>query len=228
MSKRILGLIVVLFITACGGKKNAPAVPDKADLLAPLKDQPCLTGTVLSATESSVVFNWSAAQNTTSYDITIRNLLTQTDATQTVSTNTATVKLLRNTPYSWYVTSKSSKVSTTTKSDVWKFYNAGPGVVTYAPFPAEITGPAFGTILPSGTTTVNLAWKGSSVSSNIVAYDVYFGPSANPALFRNHTTDSFVNNVTVGANTTYYWRVVTIDSNGNISDSGTFNFYVKG
>jgi hypothetical protein len=226
MMKRILGFIVILFIVSCGKKAPVPA-PGKASLTTPLKDQPCLTGTVISATESTVTFSWAAADNTNSYDLSIRNLLTQTEVTQAVATNSATVKLLRNTPYSWYVTSKSAKTSAVTKSDIWKFYNAGPGVVTYAPFPAEITAPAFGAAMEAGTTKVNLSWKGSSVSSNIVAYDVYFGPSNNPALYRNHITDSFVNDVTVGANTTYYWRVVTIDANGNISDSGTYNFFVK-
>jgi hypothetical protein len=226
MIKRILGLLVILFIVSCSKKDQAPA-PGMATLIAPLKDQPCLTGTVLSATESTVAFAWATSQNTTSYDITIKNLLTQTENTQSVSTNKASVKLLRNTPYAWYITSKSSKTTAVTKSDTWKFYNAGAGIVTYAPFPAEITSPAFGAIINAGTSTVNLTWKGSSVSSNIVAYDVYFGPANNPAMFRNHITDSFVNNVTVGANTTYYWRVVTIDANGNISDSGTYNFFVK-
>ncbi|WP_184549537.1 hypothetical protein [Mucilaginibacter sp. FT3.2] len=226
MMKRILTLIIILSIISCGKKAPVPA-PGVASLTAPLKDQPCLTGTVLSATESSVAFSWNPSQNTDNYDLTITNLLTKTATTQTVSTTTATVKLLRNTPYSWYISSKAKKTSVVTKSDVWKFYNAGAGVVTYAPFPAEITGPAFGAVVASGTTKVNLTWKGSSVSSNIVAYDVYFGPSSNPDLFRNHITDSFVNDVNVGANTTYYWRVVTVDANGNISDSGTYNFFVS-
>lgn len=226
MIKRILSLITILAIVSCGKKEPTPA-PGIATLSAPLKDQPCLTGTVLSATESSVSFSWNPSQNTDRYDLTITNLLTKAATTQTVSITNATAKLLRNTPYSWYVSSKSSKSSVVSKSDTWKFYNAGAGIITYAPFPAEITAPAFGAIISSGTTKVNLTWKGSSVSSNIVAYDVYFGPSNNPALFRNHITDSFLKDVTVGANTTYYWRVVTIDANGNISDSGTYNFFVQ-
>ncbi|HEY9195816.1 MAG TPA: hypothetical protein VIM77_06110 [Mucilaginibacter sp.] len=227
MMKRFLSLIIIIPVLFSCGKKQPVPPPEKASLIAPLKDQPCLTGAVLSATESNVTFSWSAAANTTSYDITIKNLLTQIPVTQTVSVSNATVKLLRNTPYSWFITSKSNKTNATAKSEVWKFYNAGAGVITYAPFPAEITAPGYGAIFDSGTTKVDLSWKGSSVSSNIVAYDVYFGPSGNPDLFRNHITDNFVKDVTVGANTTYYWRVVTIDANGNISDSGTFNFFVK-
>lgn len=226
MIKRILSLITILAIVSCGKKEPTPP-PGIATLSAPLKDQPCLTGTVLSATESSVSFSWNSSQNTDKYDLTITNLLTKAATTQTVSATNATAKLLRNTPYSWYISSKSNKSSVVSKSDTWKFYNAGAGIVTYAPFPAEITAPAFGAIMSSGTIKVNLTWKGSSVSSNIVAYDVYFGPSNNPTLFRNHITDSFLNDVTVGANTTYYWRVVTIDANGNISDSGTYNFFVQ-
>ena len=226
--KRFLTVIIILSLAACGKKGPKPeSTPGPALLTSPLKDQPCTTGTVVSTTESTVKFEWSTPLNADSYNLIIKNLLTQQEINQAVTTNSASATLLRNTPYAWYVTSKSKKTSVTTNSDTWKFYNAGAGIVTYAPFPAEITAPAFGQVLSPSNGKVTLTWKGSSTSNNIIGYDVYFGPSSNPDMFRNHITDMFVNDVTVGKNTTYYWRVVTIDANGNVSDSGLNNFYVK-
>ena len=225
--KRILYIAVIILISACSKKGGSGPVPGKATLVAPLKDLTCNTGTVLSPTESSVIFSWNAADNAGSYDLTIKNLLTQKETVQPSTTTNATVTLSRNTPYSWFVTAKSTKNSTLTPSDTWKFYNAGAGITTYAPFPAEILTPAFGEIVSPASGKVNLTWKGTAVDNNITGYIVYFGPSANPAIFRERITEAFVNDVTVSTNTTYYWRVVTVDANGNISDSGTNNFYVK-
>jgi hypothetical protein len=229
MRKSILSLLVILLISACSSNpKNDPAVaPASATLISPIKDQICTTGTITSVTQSTISFAWSSATNADSYDVTTTNLLTQTSATTTVSTTQATISLLQNTPYSWYVTSKSSKSNSTAKSDVWKFYNSGAGVVTYPPFPATIKSPTLGQIVTTTNGTVNLTWGGSSVTNNIVAYKVYFGPSNNPDLFKNNITDSFINGISVSASTTYYWHIITIDANGNSSDSGLFNFFVK-
>lgn len=228
--KRILYIAIVLFITACGGKNSGPNpknAPGKAVLIAPVKDLTCNTGSIISATESSVAFSWNAAENAESYDLTIKNLLTQKDIIQTSMSANATVTLLRNTPYSWSVTAKSSKSTTTTASDVWKFYNAGAGITSYAPFPAELLTPAFGQIISPAGGKINLSWRGSAVNNNITGYIVYFGPNNNPDIFRERITDTFVNDVSVSTNTTYYWRIVTVDANGNFSDSGLNNFFVK-
>jgi hypothetical protein len=225
--KRNITIALALLLAACG-KKNGPNPakdPASAILTAPAKDQTCTNGTVLSNTESSVAFSWNASANTDAYELTVKNLLTQKDIVQQTTTPNATVTLSRNTPYSWSVTSKKAKASA--QSETWKFYNAGAGVTSYAPFPADIITPAFGEILSPANGKVNLTWKGSSVDNNISGYVVYFGPNNNPDIFRERITDAFVNDVTVSTNTTYYWRVVTVDKNGNISDSGMQNFYVK-
>ncbi len=228
MIKRIIGLAIIVLITACGkGSSDPEKAPGTANLLAPIKDQICTTGTVFSLTQSAVAFSWSAAENADNYEITVKNLLTQTETKQSAASTQATVTLARNTPYSWFITSKSQNSSTTTKSDVWKFYNSGAGVVAYAPYPADLLAPAFGQIITASNGKVNLSWKGSSVDNNIVSYNVYFGPSKNPDLYRSQTKDSFVNDIAVSANTTYYWTVITIDSNGNISTSPTYNFFIK-
>ena len=64
-----------------------------------------------------------------------------------MSSTSTTATLDKGVPYSWRVTSKSTTSTTTTPSDLWKFYLAGDGVVNYAPFPADLTAPASGSTM---------------------------------------------------------------------------------
>jgi hypothetical protein len=229
--KRGLIIISAIFIlSGCGGKKNnpTPAAPAAAVLSSPSQNEACTTGTVTSATQSNITFTWAASANTDSYQLTLKNLLTSATTTQNTSATKLTVSLLRNTPYSWLITSLSTKTSATAQSDVWKFYNAGPGVVTYAPFPAEIVSPTFGQDITATAGAINLKWTGSSVNpGTIVNYDVYFGTTATPPVFKSAVTDSFVNNVAVTSGSTYYWKIITRDIAGNTSDSGLFQFTIN-
>lgn len=223
---------MILILQGCGGsKKNNPSPslsPAKVVLTAPSQDAICNTGTIISATESSVLFTWDASANTNSYDLVLKNLLTTATTTQSTTSNQLTLTLARNTPYSWYVVSKSTQTTTTTQSDTWKFYNAGPGVITYAPFPAEITSPSFGQNVTASSGTIDLTWKGGAVNpGTITSYDVYFGTTNNPPILKSSATDSFINGVAVTSKTTYYWKVITWDMDGNNSDSGLYQFTVN-
>jgi hypothetical protein len=94
----------------------------------------CITGSVLSDAESSVVFTWNASDNTDSYDFYLTNLMTGAITVQNATQTTLTITLKINTPFSWYIESKSAKSDKTAKSDIWKFYNSGPGLVTLRAF----------------------------------------------------------------------------------------------
>lgn len=224
MSAKLFVIPLLFVCMACGGKKHNPApAPGQAVLISPAKDALCTTGAVLSPTQSSVSFTWNASANTDSYNLIVKNLITSATITQSTTATQIAITLDRNTPYSWSVLSKSSKSDLTALSDIWKFYNAGPGVITYAPYPAELSSPAFGQKV--NTATVNLTWIGSAINNTTIAnYDVYFGTTETPALLKNAVTDSFVNGVNVNSGTTYYWKVITRDINGNTSDSGLSEF----
>lgn len=231
-------LILLLFSVILGCKKSKPGdtpeptppvpqapAPEKAVLTSPAMNEPCLSGVSVSALESSVVFSWTAAKNAESYDLVLKNLLTNATSTHAAGQTTLKVNLLKNTPYSWFVKAKTSKTTTVSQSDTWKFYNSGDGSVTYAPFPAEIISPVYAANL-AATNKVTLKWTSSDVDNDIVSHAVYFGTSATPALF-NESIIAKELDVTVTSNTTYYWRVVTRDATGNTSDSGIFQFKVN-
>lgn len=235
MKRELLIILLISFVlVSCGGsKKNNPIpppvpAPTAAALTFPAQNAVCTTGSIISASQSSITFTWNTSDNTESYDLTLKNLLTSITTTQNTTDSKLTLTLARNTPYSWYIVSKSSKTTATTQSDTWKFYNSGPGAVTYAPYPADITSPTFGQAITATAGAIILTWTGSAVdNSTIVNYDVYFGTTATPAIFKSTVTDSFVNGVTVASGNTYYWKVITRDVNGNTSDSGLYQFRVN-
>ncbi|MFC0513390.1 hypothetical protein ACFFGT_04235 [Mucilaginibacter angelicae] len=228
MRKTLPLLAGLCLIMACHKKNNpTPTIPapDKASLTFPSQNAACTTGTIISAVQSTVTLTWNTAANSDSYELGIKNLLTQTITYKNTTATHLTDTLDRNTPYSWFIVTKSKASSDTTKSDVWKFYNAGPGTLTYAPFPADLVTPGFNHNVPAGT--VNLAWNGSSVDNDIAGYDVYFGTNTTPPLFKSNVTDMFLNAVTVTSATTYYWKVVTKDLIGNTSVSTIAQFKVN-
>lgn len=207
---------------------NEPIVysPDPTILSLPLKNEACNSGLITSTTKSTVNFVWKTAKNTTSYELNIKNLLTNEILVYKTTSISLAVELNRNTPYSWFVNSY-NKNSVGIKSEVWKFYNAGEAITSYLPFPAEIVVPKMDETLLADNSTVNLIWSGLDIDNDISSYDVYFGTSSNPPFYKNTTSASGNSTrVQVLSNTTYYWKIITKDSKGNSSDSGVFKFTV--
>ena len=211
-----------------GGPNTQQPAPTKATPSFPDQNGLCITGTDISDSLSTVTFTWSAGDHTDSYDLYVKNLNTSVSSVQSTSQLQLAVNLKKNTPFSWYVVSKSGKTTVTAQSDTWKFYNAGQGIVSYAPFPADIISPAFGGNISAAAGTVDLQWQGSSViAGTIASYDIYLGTTKTPALLKSAVSDNFLKNVTVTANSTYYWKIITRDISGNTSESVVSYFSVQ-
>jgi hypothetical protein len=223
MKNKILLLLLIVTI-GCKRENPEPESPAKATLVFPASNALCTAGTVISATQSTVILTWNASANSDSYAVTIKNLITGDVVTQGTNTNQLAVTILRGTPYSWYVVSKSASTSATAQSDTWKFYNSGVGIINYPPFPAAIIEPIFSQIITTSNSMITLTWSGSDTDGDIAGYDIYFGTTSTPPLFRTNYTNMSLGNVPVVAKTTYYWKVITKDTQGNTSDSGTYQF----
>ncbi len=226
MMKRSFLIIVIIVFAACSRDKG-PRNPAKAVLEYPLQNSECSTGVDVDETRSRVAFRWEQANNTDVYELQVVNL--NTNITQTINTAalTSMVTLDKGALYSWTVTTKNSEVNQTVESDTWRFYNAG-SQTTYAPFPAEIIVPSSGsTITRDINNEVFLNWAGADIDDDIAEYKVYFSITNPPetviATLSENTTEM---NVSVAANTVYFWRVTTTDEEGNVSDSGVYEFKV--
>ena len=206
-----------------GGGGNTANPPGKATPTAPANNKTCETGTSVSDTQSSVTFSWNTSADSESYDLKVTNLNTNGLTNKTgLSTTSTTMTLDKGVPYSWNVTSKNTKTTTTATSDTWKFYLAGTGISNYAPFPADLLTPKSESSVSSGS--INFEWEGSDADSDdSLTYDLYLDTSNPPANKVKTNLSSNSTNVTLDAGT-YYWKIVTKDSQGSNSDSGVSMF----
>jgi hypothetical protein len=199
--------------------------PSAATLVFPENNSECNEGEIISETQSRVLFQWNASPNTDSYQVNLINLNTNSTALTNSSTNEAELTLLRGVPYEWFVVSRANGTSETATSAVWRFYNAGAGISSYAPFPAEALFPVRGSELAEAG-MISLQWEGSDVDEDIVVYEVYIdaGEEA-PQTLLISTAESIAEFETT-AGTTYTWQVVTIDATGNSTESELFQFKI--
>ncbi|HZY38963.1 MAG TPA: hypothetical protein VFE53_20020 [Mucilaginibacter sp.] len=208
--------------------------PGQASQLTPANNEPCTVGTNVTSTQSNVTFTWSAAAYTDSYELHIKNLLNDNLTVLSTANLTLDVPLLLSTPYSWYIVSTSKKTSQIAQSDTWKFYNSGPGVTFYPPYPAEVVYPLVGQTITfpvgSGGGNITIKWQATAGSSPIAGYTVYCSNlltnlnNANAQVVSTATTSA---SVSASAGTTYYWDVITTDAAGNTSTSQVYSFYVE-
>lgn len=229
----ILGLILV----SCGGGSDngggpdpdpdpdPVAAPSAATLVFPDNNTECNEGVVVSDTQSRVTFQWNASQNTDSYEINIKNLNTNNTSKSNSATNSADITIERGVPYEWFVVSKATGTTETASSPTWKFYNQGPGIENYAPFPAEAISPGRGATIELAD-PLSLEWTGSDVDNDLTEFDVYFGTEADPSTLVETTAES-TSEVTISSGQTYYWRIISRDSQGNTSQSEIFEFRVE-
>jgi hypothetical protein len=237
---KYFSFIFTLLLVSCGGGGGddsgggggvnpppPPPTPAKATLVAPANNKTCETGTSVSDTQSTVTFNWNASANTNTYDVRITNLNTSTATNKNgVASTSTTATLDKGVPYSWRVTSKNTSSTTTTPSDLWKFYLAGDGVVNYAPFPADLKTPASGSTVTLSEGKATFSWDGSDPDSgDTLSYTVYVdkvdGKQTPTSALSDLSSESV--DVDLEASSTYYWRVKTSDGT-NASYSIIYSF----
>jgi len=206
-----------------GNPNGAEDPPEGVLLVFPYQDTLCNEGENPTPTQSTVFFEWVPNDNAESYTLTIENLDSGSITEYQTSEFIFPVTIARAVPFRWFVTYDLQ--GETKESAVWNFYNAGPGVQTYPPFPAEIISPTMAQNMAS-TTSVTLNWIGSDVDNDIVGYDIYFGIDNPPSLNTSDTTADELT-VSVTAGNIYYWQIVTKDLEGNSSQSGVYQFRVQ-
>ena len=225
----ILGIIMVSSCDSGSDPTPTPQPdidePGMATLSLPENNKECELGEV-SGNSAMVEFSWEASSETESYDLKITNLDNQNTSVKTGITSTITdVNLERGHPYSWQIISKNSG-SITTSSNTWKFYLAGDGESNFAPFPVEAIKPTTGATITPDSGEVNISWEAAQdPDEDAVTYTLYAdkvdGLQEPPAEWKNISSTSV--DVSVEANTVYYWRVITSDGS-NTSTSSTYTF----
>ncbi|MGD1947100.1 MAG: hypothetical protein ACFB0A_12775 [Croceivirga sp.] len=240
---RPIVLILMLIFMGCGGSDgddDAPnptggtddepeiPAPTASTLIFPEDNSECTTGVINPENEtlSTITFEWNASQNTDSYFVTVTDLNSGTSTFANVATNSADITLSRGTPFSWFVNSRAQGTTTNTDSATFRFYNEGPGIENYAPFPAVAVNPTRGQNL-SGITSVTLEWSTSDIDDDIDEYEIFFGTDPAALTSLGKVTETNLADISVTAGTTYYWEVITKDAVENTSTSETFEFRIN-
>lgn len=230
--KRIIYISLVFVLISCssGGdpvEEEKVSNPEKTSLIFPENNSECLEGQIINSEKSTVTFKWNKAKFTTGYELSIKNLEDQSTKTYSTPNTSLGVDINRGTPYSWFITSKSSKSTATAKSEVWKFYNAGEALTEHVPFPAEATEPLHGAEVTLQGTVITLKWSASDLDNDITGYDIYFGETDTPDLYQSNVSSNQLVDINVTSGKVYYWKVKTIDSEDNSSMSDVFSFKIN-
>ncbi|WP_282050976.1 hypothetical protein [Maribacter aquivivus] len=224
MKKSGFLIFLLLTIQSCGVDSDVlEYAKDQINitLIFPEDDSECTEGIIVSDTQSELVFEWSDENDNSPYIVHLTNLVSsQTELIESNDTDVAII-LDRGVAYSWYVTGKINS-----SSEIWSFYNEGPGLESTIPYPAIAISPVSGASISQTSTTVNLIWKSEDPDNDIISYDLFFGEAKDPQLYGTDVTDTRFNDIPVEAGKTYYWKIITKDSIGNESTSEVFTFSV--
>ena len=228
MKKNILlltGLIVLL--NSCTPEEPIPLNPSAPNLISPANEETCLDGISINDSQSNVEFRWSSAANTISYELVVTNLLTQSSQIFPSTSNQTTIALSKSEPYNWSVKSIGEVGSVPSQSIQWKFYLAGDAVINYAPFPSELISPRSGAnVTPDINKLIELNWNALDVDDDLAQFEVYLDKSDATTLIKTleFQTEEVSIEVEVENNTTYFWKIIAIDTNQNNSSSGVYSF----
>ncbi len=216
-------LLVGALVWGCK-KDDPPSPPGVVSLVAPAKNTECSPIDSSSGNTNLVQFTWQADANSESYQLRIQDLNSGTTQTKTTTALSEILPVNKGTPFSWSVTSMNTKVTETAVSETWFFFSPGTEL-SYAPFPAEIVSPNGPKAFIDGSGEVTLEWAGSDLDNDIEQYQIYYSNTTPPSLY-DTTTVNEASSISVPAisNTNYYWKVVTIDREGNSSDTGILSF----
>lgn len=214
MKKIFIILVSLSTLLSCsgdddrGGAISINETPGIPDLVFPTNGLTC--------TNFNLEFDWNSVTDpngdTVSYviDLAADDSFTNIVFTAVTTEIFRTFTLEKGVTYYWRVKARDSQGSESAYSVTQSFFTEPDAGVNTLPTAASIENPSLGEELSQSSTT--LSWTASDVDEDVLSYDVYFGDTNPPSLVaENLETTTF--EVTLSANTTYYWQVVVKDAN---------------
>ncbi len=221
--KLVKHLIVLIFILGCA-KEKIP-VPEIAQLLAPENNDNCTTAQVIDETQSQVNFQWATALHTDTYILFVENKNTGQQNSYSTTFLTKSIRLSRAATYAWWVVTESEASEMSSKSAVWTFYLEGSAAANSLPYPALLMSPEDDAVVSAGS--VNLQWNGRHPEGAPLQYEIYVGNQPNNLIKKAGPQSGNSYSFDVSASSTYYWKIKTIDPEGDFADSAVYSFHTQ-
>lgn len=144
---------------------------------------------------------------------------TTTDGTGTGQYTSTLTGLSPETTY--YMRAYATNASGATNYGDQTFFTTG--VANQAPTAPVLRSPTHNATV--NTLTPQLSWTASSdPDGDSLTYALYFGTVSDPGLAASNLSATTYTTGTLAANTTYYWKVGALDSEGNYTESGVWTF----
>ena len=98
--------------------------------------------------------------------------------------------------------------------------------MNYAPFPPEILKPRSASTITVIDGLISVKWNCTDVDDDIVEYEIFMDTvDASTSIKKiDHLSTTTETTISAKNNTTYYWKIVAKDSEGNKSSSGVYSF----
>ncbi|MFB6320140.1 hypothetical protein [Saccharicrinis sp. FJH54] len=153
-----------------------------------------------------------------SYDVYFDDADASTLVTEDHSDTTWTTGSLNfNTTYYWKVIANDNN-GNLVSSEVWSFTT----LANLAPEQPELLAPANNST--TGINALDLKWRCSDPDGDDLSYDVYFDDADASTLVTEDHSDTTWTTGSLNFNTTYYWKVIANDNNGNLVSSEVWSF----
>ena len=218
-----LFLIFTLFLAiAC--EKEVIIPPDPVLLIGPVNNNSCTSETIISSQKSQVNFRWQSALNADEYELVIRDIQTNSDIQLNTFRTFSFVVLDRGKQYSWWVISKYNADQTFSKSSVWTFYLEGSQKSSHFPFPANLLNPKSNEQISLNDGKYIFRWETTDLDDDIIEYDIYLGTEPDEFTLLAERLSLTSIELSLNPNQFYYWKVITRDSEGNVSSSTVNGF----
>ena len=228
MRLKIFYSFISLLIFSCS--PSSPTEQEEETLneapAKPVLDWP--TNNMICA-DYSLEFKWGASSDPegdpVSYDIQVStdSQFSSIYAQESVEVSSTEVNLNPSQNYFWRVKAKDSNQNESPFSDVWTLSTDGTSDVNNLPSTPEYISPALGETMSSGN--VNLSWNSTDDDGDSLVYDLYFGTSEEPEIFRENLQSNTFDLSSLSSNT-YYWKIIVKDNNDGQTLGQTWFFKV--
>ncbi len=231
MKLKILYSFITLLIISCSPSAPADEEEEPGGTLNQAPEKPVLdwpTNNMICA-DDLLKFKWDTSLDPegdpVSYyiQISLDPQFSSIYAQESVAVSSIEVNLNPSQNYFWRVKAKDDNQNESAFSDVWTLSTDGTSNVNNLPSTPEYIFPALGETMSSGD--LELSWNSTDDDGDSLVYDLYFGTSEEPEIFRENLQSNTFELSSLSSDT-YYWKIVVKDNNEGQTVGQVWNFKV--